>query len=360
VNSTGDQDIGWQDLDEATVRQYLLDELEPNVRERLEERLMTDDELFAQLLTLEDEQEDELIDQYVHGQLSENTRERFERIFLSTPERQEKLDLVRDLKAHAASTAVHSQKKQRDKKKKWTGFTSFLAFFQFQNPLVGFSLAVALLLAAGCSYWLFSRVSRLESEVSQLRAERQVPPPTAPTPDQGLRDELVRLRARNDELEAGLRQSDEERGKLNRELAELKSQNRGANTSPVRTAPTTPQTPVLSLVLPLIRSRSTESAQYEELNLSTGAARVRLLLDLDLFDPADYKNYRAAIKRRDGAVVWRDNSPGIDRSGGQSRIVVSPPARLLNAGEYLVELSGIPESGSRVIVGIYTFRVVKK
>lgn len=360
MNGTGAPDINRQGLDGATVRQYLLDELTPDARERLEERLMTEDELFAQLLTLEDEQEDELIDQYVHDQLSEAERERFERVFLSTPERREKLELVRDLKAHAASTASHARGKQKDKKKKGPGFISFLAFFQFQSALAGLSLVAALLLTIVVSAWLFSRVRGLESEMSQLRAEQRATPFPTPAPDQSLQEQLNQLKARNGELEAGLRQSDEERSKLNRELAALMSQEKEVKARAERVSQAQPQVPVLSLVLPLVRSRAPEPGQDKILDLTAGAARVQLLLDLDVIDPGDYKRYRAVIKRRDGAVVWQDKSPAVVKSGNQGQIAVSPPARLLSADEYLVELSGIPANGSRTTIGIYTFRVKKR
>jgi hypothetical protein len=356
LNSTGDTNIDRRGLDEATVRQYLLDELAPDERGRLEERLMTEDALFARLVELEEAQEDELIDQYVHEQLSADERERFERVFLSTTERREKLNLVRELKSNATSEAFHARHKRKGKKKKGPGSSYFLAFFQFQNSLVGFSLSVALLLAVVGGLLLFSRVRRLESELSQLRAERLAPPLPAPTSDQ----ELARLRARNEELEAGIRQSDEERGKLNQELAALKSQGREVKEPPTKTPPTSRQTPVLSLVLPLVSSRSLEPGQDRQLALPAGPSRVRLLLDLDIVDPDDYKKYRVVLKSRNGNEVWRDNRPLIEKSGDQSRIVVSPPARLLNTGEYLVELSGIPESGSRIPIGIYSFRVTKK
>lgn len=360
MNSTGDTNIDRQGLDEATVRQYLLDELAPDERARLEERLMTEDVLFARLVELEEAQEDELIDQYVHGELSADECERFERVFLSTTERREKLNLARELKSYATSEAFQARHKQKGKKKKGPGFSSFLAFFRFQSPLVGFSLSLALLLAVVGGFLLFSRARRLESELSRVRAERPTPPPPTPTSEQSLRDELARLRARNEELEAGLRLSDEERSRLNQELAAIKARGQEVKEPPASTPPTSQQTPVLSLFLPLVSSRSPEPGQDKQLALPAGPARVRLLLDLDIVDPNDYKKYRVILKSRDGKEVWRDNSPRLEKSSDQNRIVVSPPTRLLKTGEYLVELSGIPDNGLRSPIGRYSFRITKR
>jgi hypothetical protein len=168
------------------------------------------------------------------------------------------------------------------------------------------------------------------------------------------------MRTRNSELEARLQQSDEEHNRLNQELAALRSQDKGAKARADRTSQAQQrQLPVLSLILPLISSRAPEPGQGKVLDLTAGPARVSLLLDLDVIDPGDYKSYRAVIKGRDGAVVWRDNSPAVVKSGDQGQISLSPPAGLLNAGEYLVELSGVPPNGSRTPVGLYTFRVKK-
>ena len=321
-------------------------------------RLLTDDDYFADLQRLEEAQEDELIEQYVNGELSGREREKFTRVFLSTPERQEKLNLVRDLSAYAASTAA-STEAPRDvvgrKKKPGGWFSSLLAFFNFRSPLLTASLAAAIVLVALGGAWLFFKVRGLEAEVSRLRAGQPATPSPTPAPGQDAQQQLAELRARNEELSAALRHAEEERGRLGQEIASLKSQE--ARPSPP-TAPPTQRGPVLSLVLPLIQGRSGDSGA-RELKLPPGPARVQLLLDMDVIDPREYKSYRVVIKRRDGTVAWSDNRPRLQIRGGENRLAVNIPAERLPEGEYLAELSGVSR-GAREVIGVYTFRSSKQ
>ncbi|MDQ3755999.1 MAG: hypothetical protein M3371_14860 [Acidobacteriota bacterium] len=69
------------------IQQYLLGTLSQAARQRVEERLLTEEDFFEDVLV----GEDELIDQYLNGALSDENRDAFEQRFLSTPERQQKL-----------------------------------------------------------------------------------------------------------------------------------------------------------------------------------------------------------------------------------------------------------------------------
>src|SRR2546423_1418154 len=93
-------------INEQVVKKYLLGELAEREREQIEERLLTDDSFYATLTALEDEVEDELIEQYLDGELTPPQREHFERVLLHTPERAEKLRLLKDLKEMTVSVAT--------------------------------------------------------------------------------------------------------------------------------------------------------------------------------------------------------------------------------------------------------------
>ena len=60
--------------DRGLVKQYLLGELTDQERERFEVLMMSDTELFNEMLLVEED----LIEAYVHGRLSGNERQRFE------------------------------------------------------------------------------------------------------------------------------------------------------------------------------------------------------------------------------------------------------------------------------------------
>ncbi|HEX7774295.1 MAG TPA: hypothetical protein VF435_17850 [Pyrinomonadaceae bacterium] len=79
------------------VRRYLLGELEGAEQERIELRLLTDPAFGEEFDTIVDE----LTDQYVRDELTDNERKRAEKHFLSTPERQKKLEFATELLSHA-------------------------------------------------------------------------------------------------------------------------------------------------------------------------------------------------------------------------------------------------------------------
>jgi tetratricopeptide (TPR) repeat protein len=93
--------------DETYIRRFLLGQLGEEERERFEERLLDDSALLDHLSVVEEE----LIDDYLFGALAGGEREDFERKFLTTPKRREKLMLARRLKQFAAKNpAVGSVK----------------------------------------------------------------------------------------------------------------------------------------------------------------------------------------------------------------------------------------------------------
>jgi hypothetical protein len=83
--------------DDVVLRRYLLGNVTPDVRERIEGRLFSDDEAFWEHLCLV---EDELIESYVARELRSEDVDRFEKSFLCTDERRSKLEFAVALKAY--------------------------------------------------------------------------------------------------------------------------------------------------------------------------------------------------------------------------------------------------------------------
>jgi hypothetical protein len=84
--------------EQKILRQYLLGDLPSESQKSLEERLLTDDEFYEELLMAEDD----LVDQYLAGSLSGRQRDSFENRFLITPERWRKLNFASALRKHVA------------------------------------------------------------------------------------------------------------------------------------------------------------------------------------------------------------------------------------------------------------------
>lgn len=80
------------------LRRYVLGQLAEDAREEIEKGLLANDELFEELLVVEDE----IIDDYLGEKLNLNDRAAFERHFLVTPERHQQVNFARAFERHLA------------------------------------------------------------------------------------------------------------------------------------------------------------------------------------------------------------------------------------------------------------------
>src|SRR5678816_1235288 len=95
------------DLEMQTrIKSYVLGETDEAESEAIEKMMRTDDELFEELLMIEDE----VMDQYLTQKLSREVRSRFEKNFLVTPARFEQVKFARAFDRYvSAHTAFPSR-----------------------------------------------------------------------------------------------------------------------------------------------------------------------------------------------------------------------------------------------------------
>jgi hypothetical protein len=86
------------------IRDYLLGLTASEDAVQVEERLLTDDKFYQELLIVEDE----LVDEYVADQLTDSEIQSFESHFLNTSERREKLRFARNLKKYVARAVAET------------------------------------------------------------------------------------------------------------------------------------------------------------------------------------------------------------------------------------------------------------
>ena len=327
-------------IDENLVRKYLLGQLPKRELERFEVGLLRDDQYYETLTALEDEVEDELIDQYLNGELTDPEREYFERIFLKIPERAHKLKIIKALKEQAAGTPelVHAVTEPAILRPAYPNARWSPLAAVFQNPIVGLSMAAALLLTMLCCLWLVIRSNRLENQVRYARSQGQSDP--------ALKEQLDQMGKNNEELTAKLRASEEQRASLEQDLATLKE--RGSQT---------PASTVASVIL--FSSRRSSGQGVSTLHLTPGATEARLTLNVEDVDPKDYKRFRALVKKRSGAEVWRSENVKLQTRGTRALTTLTLPIKSLTEGEYTVDLDGETNDNQLEPVGIYSFRVAK-
>lgn len=347
--------------DGQTIRRYLLDDLPPEERRRLEERLLDDGDDFVEQLELA---EAELADDYVTGELSEGDRARFREAFLFSRERHEQLRFVELLREHFADAGPLKKTVTGDGRAPASWLERFTLLLGLNRPAVGFALACGLILAVGVAAWLGLRARELGQRLDRLQAQQ---PPLSVDPDMisRLRQQLEEERARRESAAQELAREQERRAGLEHEVARLKAGGQGE----MATAPATPshaterqprrdrRGPVGTvLAVTLTSGLVRESGERNLLRLTPSTATVRLRLDVGA---DDYTNYQATLTNPDGKVLLSRAGlrPQAARDGRV--VVLDVPAKILIGGDFQLKLVGVTRSGSAEGVGTYDFRVAR-
>lgn len=347
--------------DEQAIRRYLLDELPPEERQRLEERLLDDGDDFFERVQIA---EAELTDDYVTSDLSEDERARFGELSLSTPERYEQLWFTTLLRDHFAADTPLKKTVKGEVRPPPSWLEKLSLSLGFGRPAVGFALACGLILALGVAALLGLRAGQLSRRLDRLQAQ-QPPAPVNADALARLRQQLEEESVRRESAAQELSRERERRAGLEQEVARLREDSRRETAARLQTEraarrPTQqtqrgPAGTVLGLVLTSGGVR--ESGELKTLTLTPEAATVRLRLDVGA---DDYKSFRAALQDADGKSLLTKDAlrPKPTRAG--LVVVFDVPARLLGVGDFRVQLSGVTGGGATEEAATYNFRVKRK
>ncbi len=141
---------------QQTIRDYLLGDLLGEQQAQFEERLLTSDAVYEELVIIEDE----LIDEYLREELSASERESFESHFLAAPEHQEKLRFARTFTKYVAAEGpkhqVATDERVAEEPPTQTSRPSsrWFGFLPIRNPIYGYALTAALVLVVVGVTWL--------------------------------------------------------------------------------------------------------------------------------------------------------------------------------------------------------------
>lgn len=333
-------------INETLVRRYLLGEIPDKERERLEVDLLTNDRVYETIAALEDEVGDQLIDQYLDDELTESERQQFERVFLNTPERAYKLELIKDLKDRATVTVpVAAPRKIAESGPAYGRWLPNIAVLQ--NPVFSISSAVALTLALVCCVWLWIRSNNLADQLRQ--AQLQHPTETE------LRETLARATQRIETLDGQIQRAEAERQALQQKVASLEAQHPQNTPTPnVNRSPNRNAVYASVTLFPGVRS---PSSGENTLTLRPRDTDALITLNVERVSPKDYKSFTAVLKIQD-REIWRDENVKLESSGNNARATLTVSADKLQEGEYVGELHAVPLAGETKLIGLYVFRVV--
>jgi hypothetical protein len=282
--------------DENRLVRYLLGQMPQEEQAEIEERYLADPDFHQELRAAERD----LIDRYVHGELVE--REQFEKSFLASPRRRQKVEFARALMRTLDKQQTAAERPQviPERSSWWTAAVQFLKL-QTAAP-AWIAAAAAIVILAGV--WLLMRGGAEQTPNPMVQTPPQQQPEVPPTPPPG------------------------------------------PTPAPVRVA-------TFFLTPGLVRSAGDETP------VVTVEANVGVSLQL-LLESADFKTYRAVIRTAEGSEVWRQDQLTVrDTASGQA-VAVDPPVGRLNAGDYTVRLSGVTAGGQVEDVSSYYFRAVTR
>ncbi|HEV7905822.1 MAG TPA: hypothetical protein VGO96_18425 [Pyrinomonadaceae bacterium] len=320
------------------IKRYLLGELSEQEREQVEQRLMSEDDLYQQLLLAEDD----LIDDYISGALSERDRAKFGGRFLHVPELRQDVQSVKALRQYALQRAPQVHTRDSPAPAHFSLFDWFGKFFML--PAVGATLAGMLLATVMVVAWFAAQNSRLRGQVEQLQAQQPAPPAS----QQGLQEQLASERVRNEQLSAELLRQQELLAEESRKLQQAQGQRPPAPAP----APEPRSRANAVFAFTLTSGGIRGPGQFKKISLPPETREVRLRLDLAT---AEYSSYRAVLQNSDGQDLLTERRLP---AGGGKFVQLNVPAKLLKRGDYQVLLSGVNPSGEAEEIDNYYFRVL--
>ncbi len=326
------------DEDAQALKEYLLGNLADEPQQRLEQRLMTDDECYRELALAEND----LIDDYVRNQLSSHEKARFDDHFLCSDERRQKLSFAGALKSYIEATrAPDLPEPRRRRAPLWQWLRAPL-----RSPIysLGTSVAAALLLLVSGGVWLIVGNLRLQNQLHDVLQEQA----SLRSKGQELSRELAEERRHSGELAGALGRQQERRAALERELASPPA-GRGGGGLGVRS----PGSTVASFLLAPGLLRGT--GDTERVIIPSGSSLVQLQLDLGI---DDYQSYRAALQETQGDAIWTQSKLKAESSGDKTVVTLTLPSQLLPQGDYNLRLSGLTPMGDFELVARYYFRAL--
>jgi hypothetical protein len=280
--------------DETPLMRYLVGRMDPQEQERIEQRYLSDPEFHEELRATERD----LIDQYVHGELAD--AEAFERNFLSSPQRRQRVEFARALMQSLETGSVRADGEARDRERWWPPalFTSSWAW--------QFAAASVVILVGG---WLVLNWEGQPPAEQIAEAPRQPTQPSAqPAP---------------------------------------------SNESPHPAPPSPPgAAPIPIATFVLVPTLTRDSDQTPTLAIARDRD-VRFQLSLE---PGDYESYRVVVQTAESEEIWRQDGLKIVRTSSGDAIIVTLPGARFSDRDYIVRIGGVSVRGDVENAASYYFR----
>jgi len=306
--------------DQRLLIEYLLHKLPEEEEAQFEERYFVDPEFHRQLRAAERD----LIDMYARNELVGQEKERFERYFLASPRRQERIEFARALAESVSRRAeVEGEGYAIPAMASW--WQSLLVYMRANSRVVALS---ALILIAGIGLWLaFALLNkseqRREGQVAQkqdsLPGSENQPPGTAPQPEP-------------EQSRPAEPKEESDKTSLSKDVSRI-------------------ATFTLSAYL------TRDNSEAKEIIIAPGINTVRLRLYVE---GKLCESYGAVLATPEGQKIWeQDRLKGKPANSG-AVVVLMVLARILTSRDYVLRLNSAATGREREDVGKYYFRAVRQ
>jgi hypothetical protein len=332
------QPVDRQNGNEQLLQRYLLGDLSEEEQDRVEEAYFADDDYLDRLLVAEHE----LIDRYLRGKLAAAERLKFERNYLTTPEKRQRVALVKQLHETAQmQAAVPPIVVRREEKTTWQQW--LLAIVYPPHPVTRYALALGVLAVMFGGALLVNQTIRLRSELKRAEQEQAA----LRRREEETRQQLAEQQQRSNELARALEEESEQRRLLDEALS------RARETAPAIV-------PAFELGFgeggPERRTFGPSHGVNKAASLVIPKAAKLVRLTFKINQPVQ-QNCSVAMLTPDGAEVWsRSHLPAHATRAGQA-VTLHIPARLLTPGQYVFALRIQKADGSADVVEQYPVKV---
>jgi hypothetical protein len=253
--------------------------------------------------------EDELIDDYVRGELSRSNRELFERNFLCSAARRERVKSARALMKFADTHATRTPVSW------WQRLESA---FSLDAPAMRLVLVTGFTLSIIGGLLLVIQMGNLSSRLQRLQREQLAHDQR----QKDLEQLLAEQKLQNDELSQAINRERGERGQLEQEVARLRERKVSSVT--------------FALGFGEVERSRGGPAPATKLTVPQGTEIIRLQLEL-LKD--EYQNYMVTLEDAQQRETWRGLLQSTKAGAGRA-VVVRFPSHLLTTGQHRLILSG--------------------
>jgi|GEM_PF-3357127 len=323
------------------LRRYLLGQLNEQERDELAEEYFTNEELFDELLEIENE----LFDQCARDELSPAEKKQFAGYVRSLPDGEYKLATAQALLNTAnVQTSIAEEKKPDVESVSW--WQSLQAFLSGKYLVSQYALGGALLIAVAFMIYFYAKQKDVNRVNEQLLAQRS----QAEREKEILEQQAQTSQQKNDAQQTRIQQLEEE-------LEEAKKkQSEAGKDKPQDKEPSTISSIIALFLTPALRSGGTPDI----LHLKPETRTVSLTARIESRE--QIMRYRATLQRIDEGVkqiLTKDNLKPYGKPQKQ-QVTLSISAKQLPSGNYKLTLQGRAADGIEIAQDYYFNVVIQK